>query len=355
MDEVIKLIVALLGGVTLGGAALIYLLLNPEKIEVWASLLWKLLSKFGGIFKFAHKQYVKHDLQGRVNSFTKEVRKEAPFLSDARVAVQWVNSDVTKKGFLEDGKVILRLRRDDPEEMNFVHGAYLFVSASLLYKTKRYISPSQRQAVDLYVTTKLFEKEKPSALGAFLDEYLHPKMEDTKSKVARYFDKFAQIDRGGFFYSVLLQELDYLGDKVFGKRQDDKIIAEVNSLIDFLEPVANRKVGEENDLDFEQEYCRFAIMIVGKSYNVASGGDVYVNFIRKQVMPKKIETLYLLGNYKNKAVIDNVCSAFDAVFEKCGTRHYTIPLKRHDDTVVDQEQYLVVLRLKGVNVFQPSN
>jgi len=47
----------------------IILLFFPEKIEKWSALLWKLMSFMGGLFRFARKRYIKHDLQGRVNDF----------------------------------------------------------------------------------------------------------------------------------------------------------------------------------------------------------------------------------------------------------------------------------------------
>jgi hypothetical protein len=306
------------------------------------------------LFRSAHKRYVKHDLQGRVNEFVKALSKDAPFLASNRIHVEWADGDITKKSFLENGQVILRLRRDDPQEANFVNGSYLFISTSLLFKTKRYISPSQREAVDLYVATKLFEREKASVVAQFLEQYLHPKLADPNSKTAKYFDQFAKIDGGGYFYPVLLQELDYLGDKAFGKRQDDRIIAEVNSLISFLEPIAARKVGTETDLDFVQQYCRFAIVIVGKPSKVTPSGDVYVDFIQKQLVPRKIETLYILGLLPNRSTIENICTALESIYETCRTRQSRV-LLRYGDECVERQQYLAVLRIRGSSIFQPSD
>lgn len=354
MDDIVKYLLASLGGFSLAGVMLLLLLLNPEKIEKWSALLWHLLNGFGTLFKGAHKQYVKHDLQGRVNEFAKGLSGDAPFLAGSRVQIEWMDSEVTKRSFLHEGKVILRLRRDDPEDINFVHGAYMFVSTSLVAKVKRYISPSQRQAVDLYVTTKLLEREKESVRGLFLDQYLHPKTEEPDAKIGSYFDVFAKIDRGGFFYPVLLQELDFLGDKVFGKRRDDKIIAEVNSLIEFLEPIAGRKVGDEGDLTFEQDYCRFGIVIVGKPLKLAlSGADIYINYIKSRLIPQKIETVYIRGRWENKHVLDTICEEFADSYEKFRTRRFKMVL-RYSGELIERDQYLVVLRMKGTTIFQPS-
>jgi len=352
-NQILKQIMAWLGGLSTAGFILVYLLLNPEKIEKLSSLLWRFLSNLGTFFKFAHKQYVKHDLQSRVNEYARELSKEAPFLASTRARVEWVGSEVTRDSFLEDNQVILRLRRDDSEDLNFVHGAYMFVSTGLLYQVKRYLSQSQRKAVDLYATTNLIEREKPSVKGYFLDNYLHPELVDTNSKVARFFDAFAKIDKGGYFYPVLLQELDFLGQKIFGARKDDQIIVEVNSLIEFLEPIALRQIGEEGNLDFRQQYCRFAIMIVGRSYKLTPEGDVYVDYVRKHLIPEKIETLYMLGLWQNRHIIKSICEALSDAYDECRTRRSKVVLRYGKETV-ERDQFLIVLRMKGVKLFQPS-
>src|SRR5690606_6966345 len=100
------------------------IVLNPEKLEKWASIFNKILSNFGGIFKSAHRRYVKHDLQSRINSFTKRVSKSAPYFENTQVAIEFVDVHQDRKAFLAEGKAIIRLRRDDPDDLNFVHGSY---------------------------------------------------------------------------------------------------------------------------------------------------------------------------------------------------------------------------------------
>jgi len=356
-EELIKQILAWLGGVSTTGLILVWvfacLLLRPEKIVKWSSLLWRFLSNLGTLFNFAQKQYVKHDMQSRVNEFARGLSKEAPFLASKRVHVEWVGADVTRDSFLQDNQVVLRLRRDDPEDLNFVHGAYMFVSTGLLFQVKRYLSQSQRKAVDLYVTTSLIEQEKPSVRGYFLDNYLHSELADTESKAAGFFNAFAKIDEGGYFYPVFLQELDFLGQKVFGARKDDRIITEVNSLVDFLQPIALRQIGDEGNLDFKRQYCRFAIVIVGRSYKLTPSGNVYVDFVRKHLVPEKIETVYVLGLWENRGIIKNICKALGDVYEECRTCKSRIVL-RYGDERVERERCVAVLRMKGVKLFQPS-
>ncbi|MBC8333630.1 MAG: hypothetical protein H8E29_00030, partial [Anaerolineales bacterium] len=187
----------------------------------------------------------------------KKLSKDIPTLETERAKVEYIDINKDRKSFIENNQVVLMLHREDPFDLNFVHGAFLFVSTSLLFKVKRYISQSQRDALDLYVTTKLIEKEKPQRVDYFLEEYLHPNLKVQKSNRNKYFKKISIIDKGGYFYPILLEELNSLGGKVFGNRKDDQCISEVSELIDFLENVSQRTVGDEEfDFDFQGKYCK---------------------------------------------------------------------------------------------------
>jgi hypothetical protein len=161
------------------------------------------------------------------------------------------------------------------------------------------------------VTADLLKKEKQSTVGLFVEEYLHPRTKKVGSKLVELLESFEKIDEGGLFYQVLLQELEFLGDKVFlgMRRRNQKIIEEVWKAVGFLERGAVRKVGEEVPLYFNGEYCCFAIIIVGTKFKMTPSGEVYVKHIRKNLLPKGIETLYVLGVQENKGVLDNVCAA----------------------------------------------
>lgn len=350
MEEVLKYVLPSLSPAVV---LLLLLLFLPEKIETWSALLWKWLSKLGGAFRFAHKRYVKHDLQGRVNSFVKDLRKQVPGLAQTKLRIDWVDPSIERKTFIAADQLVLRLRRDDPADHNFIHGAYLFVSDMLLKKAKRYISPSQSEALDLFVCGKLLEAEKPSVVTVFLDEYLHPRTADRKAKAAVYIDDFGIIDKAGLFFPVFVEELSFLGDRVFGRRRDDRIISEVDSLIRFLRPIATRQIGDEGDLDHDGQYCRFALVIVGKPSKLLTSVEPYVSYIRKRLIPQNIETIYILGRLENQARLDEICTRIDDKYE-CIRQVKFSTFLRYSDRKELALQYLTVARMRGTPVVRPS-
>jgi hypothetical protein len=350
MDEILKFI---LPSLTPTVVIILLLLFMPEKIEAWSALLWKWLSNFSSLFKNAHKRYVKHDLQGRVNGFVKRLRTQVPGVADAKMRIDWVDEKIERKAFIDQGELVIRLHRDDPMERNFIHGAYLFVSEMLLKKPKRYVSPSQGEALDLFVCGKILEAEKPSVVSVFIDDYLHPRTQEAKSKVALYVDDFGVIDKGGLFFPVLLQELEFLGDKVFGRRRDDRIIKEVENLIGFLRPIATRQIGDQGDLDHDGQYCRFALVIVGKPSKLLTSIEPYVTYIRNALFKKNVETIYLLGRIENNRSLDEICGRITDRYE-CLRQVQFSRFLSYGDRQELALQYLVVLRMRGIPIVRTS-
>ncbi|MCK5057983.1 MAG: hypothetical protein KAT34_15110 [Candidatus Aminicenantes bacterium] len=332
---------------------LIVLLFFPEKIEKWSALLWKGISSLGGLFRSARKRAIKHDLQGRVNDYVRRLRKRVPGSFEDKLELEWVDANTQRSALLADGRVVLRLRAHDPNDHNFVHASYLYVSKCLLTKTKRYLSVPQRDALDIFVSSKLLKEEKPSVVGYFLDEYLHPKTRDTKSKVAVLIDDFGIIDQAGFFFPLLVQELEYLGDKVFGRRRDDLIAKELYDVVGFLRPLSQRTVGDEGDLNFDGSYTRFGVVLVGKPRKLLTSLQPYLNYIKRTLASKGVDTIYLIGRKENRDKIDQICFEFGTQYVCVRSVIMRRPL-RYRDHIEHALQYLVVMRRKAGDLVTPS-
>lgn len=340
-------IVGALGGV---GIIVLFLVMNPDALDKWAAIFYRIAHKLFGV---AHKRYLKHDIQAGVNGFTATLARAAPFMADTKVRVEWADTRTSRQAFLDNGQVIVRLRKQDRRDENFIHAAYLFIATGLLHNIKRYLSPSQRESIDLFVATKMLERQKDHLRSIFLDEYLLPRAAKS-DKVSAILDCFANIDRAGLFFPAFVQELHFLGGKVFGKRQDTRVITEVTALSGFLETLANRKLGEEGERNFERDFCRVAVVIVGKQTKIFGGPSPWIDYIRGALLSKKIETIYLLGARRNKGTMDTIAAAFESSHEIYRTLRYRATLRDRDGDDFDADQYLVVLRLVGAPTIQPS-
>ena len=348
MNELIELAKYAAAGITPLGLFLLYLALYPEKVEKWAAMLWRLLQGIRYLWVYANKKYIKHDLQGRVNDFTKRLAQEVPSLKGTGIRLEWVSGRTTREAFLQNGEVVVCLRKENSNTENFVRASMLYISNALLSRAKRYISPSQGEAADLYVGYQLFRSQKPEVVDAFVDGWLHPQIGHAGNRSATYFQQYDKIAESGLFFPLYLHQITLLGNKVFGKRRDNLIIQEVDRLIDFLEIYSQRKVGEEGQLEFEGQHCKFGIVIIGKSCKVAHGKQQYVNFIQSILVPLGLEYIYILGPLENVHLIDETCAELRSQFDVEGRRNVDTTLHFSDQPDKQTKNRVVVLRRKDI-------
>ena len=336
-DHIITVVLTSMGT---AAALLVIFIFVPEKVEKWAALICKC---WYSLTKTAHKTYVKHDVQSHVNDFVRRRTSELPGFYAKGVRLEWATEETTREAFLKSDEVIVRISPKHSDAQNIALAMHMFVSKSLLHRAKRYISPSQGRATDLYVTTQLLREQKPDVVDYFLETFLHPGLGDSHEKTLMLYQQFESIDAAGVFFHVYIRELDSLGRKVFGKRKSDQIIREVKELIDFLERFSTRRIGADSDLFFQKDYCKFALMIVGRREVVTASITPYLDYINNHVQPQQIETLYLLGPQDRVEPIRQILYEIRAVFECVSTHKYVARLNT-DKGEVKAPTYLAVLR-----------
>jgi len=144
---------------------------------------------------------------------------------------------IGKEGFLKAAeffkanRLIIRMRQHIDQDKNFVNATMTFISRAFLTKAKKYLSPTQRESLDLFVGRKLFEKEKPHIVDKFFEDYFSPRAL-TSDKIMELLEKYEIIDKVGLFFPVLVQELTFLGEKVFYRPKNGSIICETRDFIE---------------------------------------------------------------------------------------------------------------------------
>ncbi len=325
VGELLKYLITSFGTVVV---LLFILLLYPEKVEKWSVMLWKVIYF---LFKKGEKQIITHDIQGRVNEFSKSLKKEIHNFEPIGIKIQWVTEKEEPSEFFKENRLIIRMREHTDQNKNFVYASMAFISKALLTKTKKYLSPSQRESVDLFVGRKLFEKEKPQIGDRFFEDYFSP-MALSKDKIMELLEKYEIIDKVGLFFPVLVQELTFLGEKVFYKPKSEKIITEVTSFINFLQKYAEREVGDTTiPQNFEGAYCRCGIVIIARQLKREIGSlNPYISYIKK-LAEMKLENIYLIGSAspENKRFLDQISEEVQRRFrlEKYTSKKFKAKIK----------------------------
>ena len=322
------------------------LLFYPEKIEKWLAILWGLAEKGGLLYKRASKERIRHSIQGQISSFASNLGHSLPEFNPPGIRIDWVDEEVDRRAFIDQGKAVIRLRRQDPDNENVATACMIFVSQILLRKAGRYLSPTQKKSVELYVVFRMLREEQEEVLDAFVDRWLYPGIEESNEKVDQYFDRYRAIDEAEFFLPIFLQELVYMGEKVFGKKRDGRIVQEIDGALQFLEVYASRRLGERVDAPyFSGNTCCFAIMIVGISSNIEEERyEIYLEHIRDSLLPCEVETIYMIGPSENHEFMKTIARKVDDRFSNPLSRNYEATILNSDGESIQTSNHLSVLR-----------
>ena len=229
------------------------------------------------------------------------------------------------------------------------------IAQSILPKAKRYISDAQKTSINLFVANKLFENEKPEIVDLFLEDY-HHKLK--KPKYNEYYNQFFIIDKAGLFFPVFIQEMLFLGKKVFNKPKHQIIMKEVNDLILFLKKYSERKIGDKNiPTEFFGYYCRFSMMIVGKEFKIDQEGEKPYLIYLEKISKNLPYSIYLIGDIKNKNFLNKVSSIVQQknIYELLTTKEYKAKIRAPEGKKrIPVISYLVVLVKKEKKTYYSS-
>lgn len=327
----------------------IYYLRNPEKFEKLIALISKFLKYISNKFD---KTYVKYDLQGKINDYLRKVSNRTKHLDIKKINVEWIDvSEQTEKQFVQNRELILRLKKGDHQNENIVKASMAFISYAFLKKAKSYIAKYQRELMDLFACYDLLKEEKSEILDQFVQDFMKDKMDN--KKISDFFEKYSDIDDVGIFYPVLVQELTFLGEKVFAKKREaQNIHKEVTELVNFLYRYANRKLREDIVNDFSGTYCKFGIRIIGRSIVINRDGERVYKIHLIEIAPG-YETLYLIGSYEHKEFINKV---FDNCKNEIGYSKlmddtYEATIKDKDGEDVKVMSYILTVRNDSIKVY----
>lgn len=341
---------------TFGTAGLVLFLvfLYPEKFEIWASIFWKHIRRF---WKGAEKKFIAHDIQGRINEYSKRIKMEVHGFENVGIKLSWIEENETQASFLKDDTLILRVRKSEDENKNFVVASLLFISQVVVRKIKNYLSAIQKESIDLFVARRLFEKEKKEVLDHFIQGFLLVKSEADR-RIADYLDNYNIIDKVGIFFPIFIEELSLLGGKVFGAKKDSFIIYEVNEVIDFLKKFSEREIKNRVFQPvFNGKFFHFAIALTMESKK-RSKGDVFPCLRHiETLLSNGIESVYLVGPARTENInfMHNLCNAVE---NRCNLsiikeRKYKAYIKVGDRRMA-VDSYLVLLRKKDIEYLVDS-
>ena len=233
----------------------------------------KLISRISKAFRWlgasARRNYISKDLQGYINSFTKETENNAfgskilPF----GVKIQWLREE-KKEIRVEEGDVIIRLGYGLDQNRNFVEALMLYMSEAFLPYSKMFMDGDLFEACKLIMARKITTTRSVETTRFFLDKCFRPATEENVN-LSKYSEKLEPIDNKGLLTSILLREFTELGDRLVGILPKESIYSETRDFLNFLYNIAEGNKYEEDTgmkppLLFISKYLRVGVVLVAK-------------------------------------------------------------------------------------------
>jgi len=263
-DFLLELLKYLIGG---GAPTAVILLIvfycYPDQFQKWIGFFSR---AFNYIWKSSEYFSIKNEVEGKLNTFASNLECHAgvPY---SKIKIIWTSRNEEEKITLEDWETVIVTRDRRGRNKNFVHAAYFYTSNILLKPAKRFLSKHLQTSLDLFTTKKILELDNPQATEQFFGDYFVPHAGEHE-EIFKYIQKFTNIDKLNLFFPILIQELFYLGKKVFLSRPNEQIIGEIKGLINYLEKWSNRPVGSRNvPEEFCGKYMKCSIKIVATAFS----------------------------------------------------------------------------------------
>jgi hypothetical protein len=257
-----------------------YIIKNPEKLDKWIYLvskytLWK--------NERTERKIISSNLDYKVSTITKMVNKEAEGIIPFGLRIKWTNIE-SDDAFVQNGNVIIVLKKEDNNDKNIVRACTAFVPKALLPKSRNSIDITLLNSLDKYFIKRILSQGNyDSAYNYFMQNIFTPfcaESEDNLSLLSTY----SKLDDIGFLTRILLEEFRRVGAKLYGTMDEPRFLDESRAFFQFLKAFTERHPGDLTKLYFDGQMVKLAIILIAKRATLEHQGVVsYVNRLRKQV------------------------------------------------------------------------
>jgi len=253
---------------------IIYLVRNPDKAELWGSILSQVLAFFS---RKAERRSVSGNIQSRLNSFVKKL--DFDDVLPYGIKFKWV-TNANFESFIENGDVIVIMDTHHNNARNFVNALIAYTEQGLLPNVRNYIPNEIMQATELVLQEKIIESQRSDALQIFKKEILPKKLEG-ELEINTFKNVFSNLDTKGYFDTIFLSELSFSGGRLDGLLPSEAK-SHIEHLIYFLKTIANRKAMDDSTpLSLQDSIFKVSLVLVAKMNIISSKGlTPYVNRIR---------------------------------------------------------------------------
>jgi hypothetical protein len=297
-------------------AVLVYVLMNPEKAEKWASILLRL----GAVISSrAEKRSVASDIQSDINIFAKRMTNIDSRILPYGLRIRWENiKDATPESFIKEDQVVVRLSHHKNRAKNIVLATLAYVHSGLLPDVRAHIDEDVSKSLDFTVTRKILVDQKRLDGLQILEMQISTAAEDAAG-VKGLCKAMTGLDGIGLFDLILLRELADVGKLLAGTLPQDQTKTEIREFIGACEKLAEKEPGKDVSPDFEGKRIRVSIVLIARFETYMMRGiEPHLNWIKKCI-DREIDSIYVVARGPNIQIAKDVDAALtDLSLRKVG-------------------------------------
>ena len=260
--ELLKLIAVTLGVPLIAVLTALFLLVYPQARAV----LGDVIRAFGFMCRWVRRASLAAEMEGGINSFTKEFNPSAADEILPECRVRWVAGNNYAET-LTAGSVVVRLSFGVEHDTNLYNAAATFVRHSLLPRAKAHLTSDTATALDLILIRNIVRRVKRSALRLFheaFNSYAEP------TRVVYY--KLEDVDRQGLLSRILVPEYQHFGELVDERAPRPESAREADEFLNSLYQLATREQDERTLLHFARAHFGVGVILVAREETYSKYG-----------------------------------------------------------------------------------
>ncbi len=299
------------GGLTtgLGSAVVIALILwwiwvqYPANVKLVLAQVWSVLSYFFGVF--AERYYVVNHIEGKVGKGIENVLSKIDGLDANQVKIVLVRT-TTREAFIRDHTLVLYLQKRENHGENLANVA-VFYSQHLYSRIDPSLNRLQQEAIRLYTAKNILMNGGKEGLKELEEKFYRPLIAKHPN-IQTLFNKLEQMDEGGVFFTVFIQEMVFLGAKASFRPHIRGLSQEVEKFIGFLLQFISRERRSISNMDFRDNNIKVSFILVA-ARDKRNTEEISSYVYRTEHLPSGVESIYFMGWGENIDFVRKVVAA----------------------------------------------
>lgn len=279
----------------------IYFLRNPEKVEKWHSLLYRL---FAWTNKKIARKYVASNIQAKIGEISKKINYEVEGALPYGIDIKWTNAENIESE-VKEGKVIILMKDYHNQSINLARAALAYVQEGLIPQARPYVEKTLMKSID-YITARNIVAGNTGSVRYLNDEIIEKERSDPNLDL--WLKKINEIDNQGLLTRMVFQDFQEYLTPLYPTDPTDPVIKETTNYVDYIHQFITRRPEEREVPPFSSAMFPIEIVPVAIREKIeALGFEPYLKFVEGALL-KGRKRFHIIAAGKANIELAKLCA-----------------------------------------------